>query len=195
MNHQSLQHSEPSSDEALVTRVVQRDLEAFTLLYDRYGPAIYATAAHMLGPADAEEIVQEVFLRFWKRAHQFDRERGFFRPWFMTIARYCMLDELRRRNQQQRLIAAADIDQVLLSAPNPIADVEQIVQQRQDSKTVLQALQMLPAEQRQALILAYFGGLSQTSIAKHLNWPLGTVKKRIKLGMQKLRTALVPTQD
>lgn len=75
------------SDEILVDQVKQQDVAAFTLLYDRYAPTVYALAAHLLSPTDAEEVVQEIFLRLWQKAHQFDAQTGLFKSWFMTIAR------------------------------------------------------------------------------------------------------------
>jgi RNA polymerase sigma-70 factor (ECF subfamily) len=192
VEHQNSSQSEPS-DELLVTRVKQRDVAAFTVLYDRYVQPVYAMAVYMVGNADAEEIVQEMFLRLWQRADQFDAERGSFKSWFMSAARYRILDELRQRNQEEgRRIVAEDISQVLANAKDPMIDIEKEVGLREDNQAILQALWGLPAEQRHALILAYFGGLSQSSIAQHLGWPLGTVKKRIRLGMQKLRAALEP---
>jgi len=174
------------SDEALVVRVAQQDVSAFALIYDRYVHPVYALAAHMLGRAEAEEIIQEVFLSLWSKADQFDIERGSFRAWFMTIARHRVWDELRRRSQQ-RLVDADEIDQLLAGVVDPAASVEEEVWLRERSRVVLEALDSLPAEQRRALILAYFGGFSQSAIAQHLDWPLGTVKKRIRLGLQKLR--------
>lgn len=178
------------SDEALVARVVERDLTAFSSLYDRYAQPVYALAAHMLGSADAEEVVQEVFLRLWNKAAQFDGERGRFGAWFMAVARNYALDELKRRGQQQRVVAAEKIDQLLAEAADPAVDVEEEAWERQRGDAVLRALQNLPPEQRRVVVLAYFGGLSHTSIAQHLGWPLGTVKKRVRLGLQKLRASL-----
>jgi RNA polymerase sigma-70 factor (ECF subfamily) len=172
------------NDEHLVARVQARDVAAFTLLYDRYAPAVYAMAAHLLNPVDAEEIVQEVFLRLWQRAEQFDAGRGSFRSWFMTIARHQILDQLKRCSQEQRLLAENYIDIE--------GQVTEMLWQQQQHQGLLQALHQLPAEQRRALVLAYFGGLSQSMIAQELGWPLGTVKKRIRLGIQKLRNALIP---
>ena len=193
MNEQRPPQSEPS-DETLVARVVQRDVTAFAALYDRYAQPVYGLATHMLGrTADAEEIAQEVFMRLWNRADQFDAGRGAFKSWFMAIARYRILDELRHRNRrEQRLIAAEDINQLLATASDPKADVEKEVGRNEESQRILRALQSLPNEQRRVLVLAYFGGLSQSSIAERLGWPLGTVKKRVRLGMQKLRAALAP---
>jgi RNA polymerase sigma-70 factor (ECF subfamily) len=178
------------SDEMLMTLVVQRNVAAFSQLFDRYAQTVYVLAAHMLGSTDAEEVVQEVFLRCWNKAEQFDAARGSFRSWFLTVARHYVLNELRRHTLHQRLQAVAEIDQLLASAADPAADVEAVAWQHVQQDDILRALTGLPDEQRQALVLAYFGGLSHAQIAQHLGWPLGTVKKRIQLGLQKLRTAL-----
>lgn len=179
------------SDEALVERVKQQDVAAFTQLYERYAHSVYAVAAHLLTPRDAEEVVQEVFLRLWHRAAQFDPARGSFRAWFMTIARHRILDELKHHGLNQRTRRASEINQLLTDAALPESDVAEAVWLRQRQDALLQALQQLPDEQRWVLILSYFGGLSHSEIAAQLEWPLGTVKKRIGLGLQKLRHCLM----
>jgi RNA polymerase sigma-70 factor, ECF subfamily len=186
---QSLARPDPS-DEALAARVARHDMAAFSLIYDRYAQSVYALAAHLLGPIDAEEIVQEVFLRLWNKAEQFDESRGNFGGWFMTVARNYVMDELRSRSQQQKLVAAEEIDHLLSSETDPSVNVEEESSQREQGAAIFRALKTLPEEQRRVLILAYFGGLSQSAIAERLNWPLGTVKKRIRLGLQKLRAFL-----
>lgn len=178
------------SDDALLARVVQRDVAAFTALYDRYARPVYVVAVYMLGSVEAEEAVQELFLRLWRKADQFDPSRGSFNNWFMAISRHYLRDQLRRRSLQQQVMAAEQIDQLLTEAADPTVDVEQEVWQRQRGAALLNALKSLPAEQRQAITLAYFGGFSQSSIAERLGWPLGTVKKRVRLGLQKLRAFL-----
>src|SRR5687768_6289973 len=177
------------SDEALVERVRRQDVAAFGQLYDRYARPVYILAVTALDRAEAEEIVQEVFLRLWRKAEQFRPERGPFGAWFMTIARHHVWDVLRRLHREPSL-AAEVIDQMLVESAIGVGDVEEEAWSQEVGKAVLHALQGLPAEQRRAIVLAYFSGLSQSSIAQHLGWPLGTVKKRIRLGLQKLRTAL-----
>jgi RNA polymerase sigma-70 factor, ECF subfamily len=177
------------SDEALVERVRRQDVTAFSVLYDRYARSIYILAVTALDRAEAEEIVQEVFLRLWRKADQFRPERGPFGAWFMTIARHHIWDVLRQLHREPSL-AAEIIDELLMKSSISAVNVEEEVWSQEMGEAVLYALQGLPAEQRRALVLAYFGGLSQSSIAQHLGWPLGTVKKRIRLGLQKLRTAL-----
>jgi RNA polymerase sigma-70 factor (ECF subfamily) len=180
------------SDEALVTLVAHGDLTAFSLLYDRYDRPVYAMAAHLLGSAEAEEVVQETFLRLWRSAAQFDETRGRCAPWLLAIARHEVLTRLRRRTREQRLALADDIDRLLATAPDHAIDVEEQVWRRERGDLILQALNELPPEQRRVLVLAYFGELSQATIAASLGCPLGTVKKRVRLGLQKLRQQLAP---
>ena len=177
-------------DEALVAHVAAGDEAAFALLYDRYERPVYALAAHLLGAAEAEDAVPEAFLRLWRHAAQFDASRGRFAPWFLAVARHEVLARLRHRDREQRLALAKDVDRLLAAAPDPALDVEEQAWRRERGDLVLRALQDLPAEQRRVLVLAYFGELSQTTIAQALGWPLGTVKKRVRLGLQKLRAAL-----
>ena len=138
------------------------------VLYDRYARPVYVLATYMLGRAEAEEAVQELFLRLWHKADQFDPGRGSFNNWLMAISRHHLRDQLRQRSLQQRVVAAEQIDQLLTEAVDPTVDVEQEVWQRQRGAALLNALKSLPAEQRQAIVLAYFGGFSQSSIAEHL---------------------------
>ncbi|MBI3973816.1 MAG: sigma-70 family RNA polymerase sigma factor [Chloroflexi bacterium] len=180
------------SDEALAARVAARDAAALAALYDRYARPVYSMAAYSLGTADAEEVVQDVFLSLWNKAGQFDPARSSFGAWFMAIARHRVLDELRRRGYQQRLLAGETADRLLATTVDESADVAEEAWQRQRGEAVAQALRDLPDEQRRVLMLAYFAGLSHSAMAHHLGWPLGTVKKRIRLGLQKLRRALAP---
>ncbi len=180
------------SDELLATRIAARDVDAFGLVYDRYSQPVYAMAGHMLGVNEAEEAAQEIFMRLWHKAAQFDPARGPFSHWFMSIARNLILDKLRARGERQRVIAAEEIDLVLAEAVDPRVDVLEQVWQNQRGAVLLQALKRIPPEQRRVIVLAYFGGMSQSEIAIHLDVPLGTVKKRIRLGLQKLRAGLSP---
>jgi RNA polymerase sigma-70 factor (ECF subfamily) len=178
------------SDEALAARVVHGDVTAFTALYDRYERRVYVLAAHLLGPASAEDVVQELFLRLWHKAPQFDPARGSFRQWFLASARHAALAELRRRSLRQQRTATGEIERLLADAADPRHDVEEEGWRRARHDAIRGALATLPAEQRAVLVLAYFGGLSQSAMAEQLGWPLGTVKKRTRLAMQKLRRSL-----
>ena len=177
-------------DELLAVRVAARDQVALAQLYDRYARPIYALAMHALGAAEAEEVVQEVFLTLWNKVGQYDPSRRAFGAWFMAVARHRVLDELRRRGYQQRLNAAHLAEDIVAGAVDHRADVEEEAWQRERGAAVAVALRDLPPEQRKVLVLAYFGGLSHSAMAQHLGLPLGTVKKRVRLGMKKLRLAL-----
>lgn len=182
--------SQHPTDEELVQAVVSHDRAAFSLLYDRYAQTVYALAAHLVGAAEAEELTQEVFLTLWRSAEQFDAERGSFKSWFLTVARNRTLDALKQRTMVQRKQTALAVDQLFASTLDPAEDALHNVWLKEHRDILSKALEGLPAEQRKVIVMAYFGGCSQTDIAELLDLPLGTVKKRIRLGMQKLRIAL-----
>lgn len=179
------------SNEDLIIQVAEGDKVAFSLLYDRFSRTVYILAAHTIGTSDAEEALQEIFLRLWNQAHQFDENRGEFKHWFMAIARNYLRDKLRKRNKENQLFVSNEIYHLLSDIiPDSKIPVEEEVIGRERSEVLLNALQKLPDEQRRVILLAYFNGLSQSAIANQLNLPLGTVKKRIKLGMEKLRRSV-----
>lgn len=184
--------SDETSDESLALCIAARDRNAFSVVYDRYSRPVFAMAGHMLGMNEAEEATQEIFMRLWRKASQYDPARGAFSHWFMSIARNHILDKLRARNERQRVVAAEAIDLLLAEAPDPHVDVLEQVWQNHRGDVLSQALQRIPPEQRRVIVLAYFGGMSQSEISMQLNIPLGTVKKRIRLGLQKLRASLSP---
>lgn len=180
------------SNELLAARIAARDMDAFSLVYDRFSQQVYAMAGHMLGVPEAEEAAQEVFMRLWHKASQYDAARGPFSHWFLSIARNLMLDKLRARGERARMVSTEEIDVLLAETPDPKVDVVEQVWQNQRGDALAHALGRIPPEQRRVIVLAYFGGMSQSEIAMQLQVPLGTVKKRIRLGLQKLRAALSP---
>jgi RNA polymerase sigma-70 factor (ECF subfamily) len=175
------------SDEILVARVAKGDVAAFAVLYDRYARRVYAWSAHVVGSAEAEDVVQEVFVRLWDKAAQFDDRRGRFASWFIAIARHHLTSQVRRRSLQQRIVAAEEIERLLADAPDQAAGPDEIASARERGGDLLRALATLPHEQRRVVVLAYFVGLSQSEIARHTGLSLGTVKKRTRLALQKLR--------
>ena len=179
-----------TSDEALAARVAQGDARGFEALYHRYGREVYVLAAHLVGPARGEEVVQEVFAALWRHAGRYDPGRASFRAWFMTIARNRVIDELRACRTDRLLVLLDPVEDLLAEAPDGRVDVAEQVARRAEGDGVVRALGSLPPEQRRVLVLAYFGGLSHAAIAETLGWPLGTVKKRLRLGLDKLRAAL-----
>lgn len=175
-----------------MSRTAAGDIAAFTELYDRYARRIHAWCAHVLGAGRAEDAMQEIFLRLWQHAGQFDRERGTFTTWFTAIARHYLVHVLRRDSMLRRVAMATELAAVLEHGSALTPGPEETLAQREDGAALAGAMKLLPDEQRQVLVLAYFGGLSQSQIAEDLALPLGTVKKRIRLGMGKLRGALAP---
>ena len=176
-------------DEQLIAAVAQGDRRAFEMLYDRYASVVFGLALKMLADRElAEEAVQEIFWRVWQRARSFDRNRS-FAPWLFGIAHNYCIDEIRRRRARPQPIYEDD-EHPILSGIADEQDVSDAALQSEQRRIVLDALRTLPEEQRQALELAYFGGLTQQEIATRLGNPLGTIKTRMRLGLQKLRTLL-----
>ncbi len=185
----------PSVDGELVARAAGGDERAIGQLYDRYGGVLYAVAYRIVGQrADAEEVVLDAFAQAWREAPRFEAGRGSVAGWLTMIARSRALDLVRARSRRDRMTASAAAEQPNTSPamsefrPDPATTLDHDERRRQ----VAQALQTLSPPQRQAIELAYFEGLSQSEIAERLQEPLGTVKTRVRLGMQKLRECLRP---
>jgi len=180
-------------DEELMARLQYRDLEAFRTLYGRYGNLVYSTSLRIVRDAQiAEDLVQEIFLRIWRKPGSYLPQRGRFATWLTSVTRNRAVDEIRSRNRRQRHETASPEEQQR-EFPAPERNDPALTAEMSDQRRlILAALTELPAEQRQVIELAYFGGLTQQEISQRLSQPLGTVKTRIRLGMQKLRAALTP---
>jgi RNA polymerase sigma-70 factor (ECF subfamily) len=166
-------------------------MEAFEALYDRYGNIVYSVTLRILGDVHAaEDVVQEVFLRVWRRPDHYDTARGRFLTWLLSVARNRAIDEQRSRGRRQRFeVGSAPLDGE--GPQGDEADDPALAALLADERSaVRRALVGLPPEQRSAIELAYYGGFTQQEIARALGEPLGTVKTRIRLGMQKMRAAL-----
>ncbi len=180
-------HVEP--DEVLGARIARGDVAAFAAVYERYALRVHAWAAHVLGAGSADDAVQEVFIRVWRKAHQFDPERGRFSAWLMAIARHHIVRELERSGRRRR-IAADDVDAALRSAVDPEPGLDERASSSEQQRTLGRAMAGLPSEQRRVLVLGYFLGMTQSQMSRELGVPLGTVKKRVRLALRKLRVAL-----
>lgn len=180
---------DPVDELRLVERLRARDQMALDTLYERYSKVVYAIALRIIGqPADAEDVVVDSFWQVWQQAESYDPTRGQLRAWIVTIARSRALDRLR----VLRRSPLAEAEEVNVAGREIVAndDPEQSAWLSQQSSIVRGALAALPHEQRQALELAYYHGLSQSEVAERLGEPLGTIKTRMRLGMMKLREQL-----
>ncbi len=184
------------ADCALVERMAERDERALGELYDRHGGTVYSLAFAIVGErADAEEVVADSFGQAWRTAEHFDPARGSVAAWFATITRTRALDLVRARGRRARaLMRAASGNSEGLAAPIAAAgDAPDRGVERQETRHLVQrSLAELSEPQRRVIELAYFGGLTQTEIAVELQEPLGTVKTRMRAGLEKLRGSLVP---
>jgi RNA polymerase sigma-70 factor (ECF subfamily) len=179
-----------ASDAALLAAIVARDQQAFAALYDRYGRLVYRRAYHLLGERGAaEDVVQEVFLRVWRRATTFDPARGTVRAWLVASAQHAALDMLR--GSQGR--ALRELPLFALASTAAADGPDDVAETRLEASLVRRAMTSLPPPQREVLELAYFEGLSVQEIAARTAAALGTVKGRMLLGRAKLRSALTPT--
>jgi RNA polymerase sigma-70 factor, ECF subfamily len=166
------------------------ELANLEALYDAHHRQAIGIAYRMLGDlGDAEEVVQEVFLAAWRAGHTYDASRGSTQTWILSMVRNRSIDVLRARKRRPVQPLAEGLD------PPDAADVPSQAASNVDAEQARQALESLPPEQKQAIELAYFGGLSHTEIATQLAAPIGTVKGRIRLGLDRLRVAMGVPQD
>jgi RNA polymerase sigma-70 factor (ECF subfamily) len=183
--------SEVSVDAALAQRLLRQDVRAFEQLYDRHSRIVYGLVLRILQQAGtAEEVVQDIFLQLWRNASRYDSSRGPFLPWLLTLARNRALDHLRLKSERQR--RREDQTEEL---PPAIAlpDYEAGLDQMRRATRVRELMSALQPQQRRAIELAYFEGMSHSEIAEKLQEPLGTVKSWIRNGLLKLKEGLQAT--
>ena len=185
-------------DDELMDRLGSRDLAAFEALYDRYGDLVYSVCLRVVGDTYiAEDVTQDVFVRVWRRPEQFDLRRGKFVTWLLSVARNRSIDHRRSQSRRMRHEALPSLDEEEDVLPSEDARDDPALQTvlADERAAVRKALEVLPPEQKLAIQLAYFGGLTQQEVANKLGQPLGTVKTRIRLGMQKMRGPLQARRD
>ena len=177
------------ADEDLMTLVEDRNPEAFAVLYDRHGGAAYSLAYRIVGnPSVAEEVTQEAFLSVWRSGGRFDAARGSVRSWTLGIVRNRAIDALRRAGGNAPRLDHDDDAALAEQTAGELTDSEAI--RRETARRVRGAMQELPEEQSEVIGLAYFGGFTHSEIAQMLSMPLGTVKGRMRLGLEKIRLSL-----
>ncbi len=177
-------------DAQLLRRMAAGDEQALGDFYDRWQPLVHAVVLRMLRtPADVADVVEEAFWQAWRQAERYEASRGAVQTWLLTIARSRALDRVRslKRLREEPLVGESGVA-VMEQATD--SDPSMDVESAERRAIVIKALADLPAEQREALELGYFGGLSQSEIAERLKQPLGTIKTRMRLAMQKLRDRL-----
>jgi RNA polymerase sigma-70 factor (ECF subfamily) len=176
------------ADEEIMQLVQAGDPRAFELLYDRHGGAAFSLAYRMVGNrASAEDITQEAFLSIWRSRLRYDQARGSVRTWVLGIVHNRAIDGLRRSLvHDRRREAIAGMEDRFEARDR--TEVE--AARREEARSVRSALDTLPEDQRRTIELAYFGGFSHSQIAELLNEPIGTVKGRMRLGLEKMRRQL-----
>jgi RNA polymerase sigma-70 factor (ECF subfamily) len=179
-------------DETLLARIAGGDSTALEILYARYSRVVYSLALRLLAsPELAEEVTQETFWRVWRRSTLFQRSRGQVAAWIFGIAHNLAIDELRRQRVRPVAVYDRDDQPVLRERTDERADAAAPALERERRALVRGALEQLPPEQREVIELAYFSGLAQSEIAERLGRPLGTIKTRVRLALQKLRDILM----
>jgi RNA polymerase sigma-70 factor (ECF subfamily) len=181
--------AERLADEELMPLIGEKDPEAFEVFYDRHGGVAYSLAYRIVGEkAAAEDVTQEAFISIWKSGARFDRARGSVRSWMLSIVRNRAIDALRSRAGKAPKLSFDD-DAILEQRPSGELTEDEAMR-RETATEIRGALGELPGEQSKVIELAYFGGFSQSEISRMLGVPLGTVKGRMRLGLEKIRGEL-----
>ena len=176
-------------DVELLRRVANQDRAAFAEFYDRHSTLVFSVACKILNDqTDAEDVVQETFFQIWEKAVKFDPKLGKAASWAATMARNKAVDRIRSTQRRTRLAEAAGAEMVIANECD--ATVNAAVHGHDKAQLIQTAIVTLPVDQRQAIELAYFSGLTQNEISEKLKQPLGTIKARIRRGLLKLRDQL-----
>ena len=182
---------EQLSDVDLIGQASQGDPRALEVLYDRYSRVVFSFALRIVNDQQiAEELLQEVFFRAWQQGGSFRASKGTFLTWLLSITHNMAIDEVRKRKRRPQRSDSDDPDLVLAAVADSGPSVEDEVWSRAVRERIARAMDTLPNAQREAIELAYFRGMTHREIADTLGEPLGTIKTRMRLGMQKLRDQL-----
>ncbi|MEY4916896.1 MAG: hypothetical protein RL616_809 [Verrucomicrobiota bacterium] len=176
-------------DSELLRRIAAQDRAAFAEFYDRHSPLMFSVASKILNDAgEAEDLLQETFVQLWEKAGVFDPKLGKASSWVATMTRNKAIDRIRASQRRRRLAEEAGAEFAIVSEVRDTAN--EALHSHDKAKLIQAAIVELPTEQRHAIELAYFSGLTQDEIAKKLSEPLGTIKARIRRGLLKLRDQL-----
>ncbi|HEU4558938.1 MAG TPA: sigma-70 family RNA polymerase sigma factor [Longimicrobium sp.] len=188
----------PQADRELVRRMAAGDQAALGELHDRFATLLHSVALRIVGNADdAEEVLEETFWQAWRQAGRYEERRGGISTWLVMIARSRALDHVRgrRRIREERWDELPESDGLAASLDSPDPSPLESAQADELRRVVASAVATLPPEQRETVELAYFRGMSQSEIAQATGQPLGTVKTRARLALQKLREALAVLRE
>lgn len=181
------ENTDQNGDAAILRQIADRDPRGVELLYDRYGGIAFGLAYRLLGErGSAEDVVQEAFLNVWRQGASYDTRRGTVRTWLLTIVHHRAIDQMRSVRSKMGADTVIDDAMPLPAKEDTWAEVAQGL----EHERVRQAMATLPPEQRQVVDLAYYGGLTHSEIAQRIGIPLGTVKGRMRLALDKLHDLL-----
>ncbi len=183
---------EEAEDKSLMECISNGDKNALEALYSRYSRPVFSLSIHMLrDPAAAQEVTQDTFFNVWRRAGTYKPNRGKVTSWLFSIAHNRTIDELRKRRREYNRVQY-DVDLTNRPSESRADDPTEYVTVQFEGRRLKSALMKLRPEQRDVVVLAYFGGLTHSEISRELDQPLGTVKTRMRLAMKKLREVLEP---
>ena len=184
------QKNQAVADQELISRVIDGDEDAFTSFYRRFSPGLFSMIYQILqDQKESEDILQEAFLQMWKKASTYDGARSGLFTWAVMISRNKAIDRLRARQRRTRAVDAAAVE-FSIAPVDDVAQADDLLNQSDERKKIRAALTTLAAPQREAIDLAFFGGMTQAEISSKLKAPLGTVKARIRRGLLALRDVL-----
>ncbi len=184
MNYEQL------DDGQLLSSIAVSNREALEALYNRYSGPVYSLAMHLLRDSGAaEEVTQDTFFNVWRRGGSYKSQRGSVTAWLFSIAHHRTIDELRKRRREQGRVQHG-VDLANRPSESRAGDPAEYARLQYEGSQLKDALTTLRPEQRDVVVLAYFGGFTHSEIARHLQQPLGTVKTRMRLAMKKLRDVL-----
>ncbi|MEI9863835.1 MAG: sigma-70 family RNA polymerase sigma factor [Limisphaerales bacterium] len=183
------EHPAPDQDVELLRRIAAQDRDAFAEFYDRHSLLMFSVASKILNNADeAQDVLQEVFVQIWEKAGRFDPKLGKASSWAAILVRNKAIDRIRASQRRTRFTEEAGVEFGIVGEGNETAN--EAIHGQDKAKLIQSAIVDLPAEQRRAIELAFFSGLTQNEISEKLNEPLGTIKARIRRGLLKLRDQL-----
>ena len=176
-------------DSELLRRIASQDRAAFAEFYDLYSTLMFSVASKILNNlSEAEDVLQETFMQIWEKAGKFDPKLGKASSWAVILIRNKAIDRIRASQRRTRLAEESGVESAIAAEASETSN--EIVHGHEKAKLIQSAIVELPAEQRRAIELAYFSGLTQDEISKKLNEPLGTIKARIRRGLLKMRDQL-----